>query len=373
MGDKRKLKFNAKTKRFILFQFMRILLLISIFLEIQSRRWDILIVNLIVLSLTFLPYIMEKVLSIPLPMKFWLPFLVCLVVAVFLEKLLFGIVLQIFLGMALGVVGFVLMFLLYSNSRIKTTHVFIAIFSFSFSVCLGAIWEVFRYLLAVNFNFEVGYFGINYTIGGLIFTMIGAAIASTSGYFLIKYKKNNPLQKLLTAFMTRHPRLFSDYEDSADYIRDLITKGESEGLEFKSTLRTNLHTNKTDKKMEHAVMKSITSFLNSDGGTLLVGVLDDGQISGIEKDSFKDNDNFYRHFTNLVKSQIGTEYLPFIRSKIIPLEDKTILKVNCNPSNKEVFLKNENNEEFFIRAGATSVKLTGSKLIDYVNQKFEKN
>jgi len=65
--------------------------------------------------------------------------------------------------------------------------------------------------------------------------------------------------------------------------------------------------------------------------------------------------------------------LPFIKSKVVPIEDKTILKVDCNPSNKEVFLKSEDFEEFYVRAGASSVKLGGSKLIDYVNQKFEKN
>ena len=151
----------------------------------------------------------------------------------------------------------------------------------------------------------------------------------------IRYKKNGSLHRLAAAFKRARPRLFSDYEQTPDYIQELIKIGESDAVEFKSTLRTNLHTKKTDKKMEHAVMKSITSFLNTNGGTLLVGVTDTGKISGIEEDSFKDNDNFYRHFTNLFKSQIGSEYLPFIKSKVVSLEDKTILKVDCNPSNKE--------------------------------------
>jgi predicted HTH transcriptional regulator len=120
-------------------------------------------------------------------------------------------------------------------------------------------------------------------------------------------------------------------------------------------------------------MKSITSFLNTDGGTLFVGVLDNGDISGIEEDAFKDTDNFYRHFSNLVKDRIGPEHLPYIKTKVVPIENKTILKVDCNSSDKEVFLKTDKLEEFYVRAGASSVKLTGSKLIDYVNQKFEKN
>lgn len=74
-----------------------------------------------------------------------------------------------------------------------------------------------------------------------------------------------------------------------------------------------------------------------------------------------------------MKDYIGPEYLPYIKSKMVPVEDKTILKVDYGSSDKEAFLKSENLEEFYIRAGASSVKLNGSKLIEYVNQKFEKN
>lgn len=365
--------FNITSKRFVVFQFVRLLLILSILLELQTKRWDIVIINLVVLSLTFLPLAIEKVLSITLPMKFFVLYLTFLLLSVYLEKLLAGVVLQIFLGLSLGIIGFVLMYLLYSYNRIKTSDIFIAIFSFCFSVSLGAIWEVFRYFLAVFFGMGVGNFSINYTAWGLIFTMIGAFIASTSGYLYIKNDKNNSLHKLASAIIRKNPRLFSDFENSVDYIRDLILKGENEALEFKSTLRTNLHTKKIDKKMEHAVMKSITSFLNTNGGTLLVGVLNDGKISGIEADSFNDTDNFYRHFTNLIKDHIGPEYLPFIKSNVIPVDDKSILKVDCSPSDKEVFLKSDKLEEFYIRAGASSVRLEGSKLIDYVSKKFEKN
>ena len=121
--------------------------------------------------------------------------------------------------------------------------------------------------------------------------MIGAFIISTSGYFYIKYKKNGSLYKLAAIFTYRNPNLFSDYEDSPNFIQNLIKKGESESLEFKSTLRTNLHSKSVDKKMVHEVMKSISSFLKTDGGTLLIGVLDNGEISGIEKNLFCDNDS----------------------------------------------------------------------------------
>ena len=146
--------------------------------------------------------------------------------------------------------------------------------------------------------------------------------------------------------------------------------GEGDKIEFKSTLRTNLYTNQIDKKMEHAVLKTIVAYLNSNGGTLLVGVSNDGTISGVEKDGFQDSDKLNLHFTNLLNSHIGNEYLPFIKHEIVKIDGKSILKIDCLASNKHVFLKGLEGEEFYVRNGPASVRLDGSSLVDYIHHKF---
>jgi len=198
MGENKTFKFTSRIKRIILFQMIRIILLVSIILEFQTKRWDILLVNLLVLSLTFSPYVMEKILAILLPMNFCIPYLSSLVLAVFLEKLFAGIVLQIFLGMVLGMIGFILLFLLYSNSRIKTSYIFIAFFSFCFSVSLGTMWEVFRYFLAVAFSLEIGSFNINNTVWGLVLDLgcgtgifsVGASLTGAKKVIAVDIDKN---------------------------------------------------------------------------------------------------------------------------------------------------------------------------------------
>jgi hypothetical protein len=67
-------------------------------------------------------------------------------------------------------------------------------------------------------------------------------------------------------------------------IDDLIAAGESETIKFKSTARVNLHTGEADPKMEHVIVKTVCGLLNHEGGTLLIGVADDGQVLGIEPD-----------------------------------------------------------------------------------------
>ena len=60
--------------------------------------------------------------------------------------------------------------------------------------------------------------------------------------------------------------------------------GESKIVEFKSTALKNLHTGERDPQMEWAIVKSLAGFMNGNGGSLLVGVADDGAFLGIEQD-----------------------------------------------------------------------------------------
>ena len=75
---------------------------------------------------------------------------------------------------------------------------------------------------------------------------------------------------------------------------------------------------------------------------------------------------FNRHFTNLIKERIGNEYLPFMSFELVKIEEKDVLKVECMKSNKPVFLKYDGIEEFYIRVGASTILLSGSKIIDYL-------
>jgi CRP-like cAMP-binding protein len=87
--------------------------------------------------------------------------------------------------------------------------------------------------------------------------------------------------------------------------RLLIRQGESETVEFKSTLRKNLHTQKNDSAIELAVLKTIAGFLNAKGGVLFIGVDDAGQIVGMEPDQFANTDKMLLHLGHLVSQKLG--------------------------------------------------------------------
>lgn len=153
-------------------------------------------------------------------------------------------------------------------------------------------------------------------------------------------------------------------------VQQIIRMGEGQRIEFKSTLRWNLEADREDKKIEHGNLKTMVAFLNSEGGTLLIGVEDNGNILGIEHDQFENEDKFLLHFGNLMNGKIGRDVASHVKWELKNLAGKRILRVDCLPSPTPVYLKHEGSEEFYIRNGPASVQLPTSEVVEYTKKHF---
>ena len=81
---------------------------------------------------------------------------------------------------------------------------------------------------------------------------------------------------LIVAYL--HPR------PGLDPIAEVAKRGESDSLEFKSSARWNMRAGKRDDAMETVIAKTVAAFMNSGGGTLLIGVDDEGRLIGLGPD-----------------------------------------------------------------------------------------
>ena len=160
-----------------------------------------------------------------------------------------------------------------------------------------------------------------------------------------------------------------DQDAHADRVKSLIKLGESNRVEFKSTLRWNLKTDRSEKVIDKAWLKSVAAFLNSDGGVLLVGVTDNGDIMGIETDNFDNEDKYLLHVNNRIQQHIGLEHAGFIGYQLVPVDNQKVLIVECQPSPSPVFLKISKEEEFYIRVGPGSRRLSTSEVVAYVTNR----
>ncbi|HEX6012791.1 MAG TPA: DUF262 domain-containing protein [Geminicoccaceae bacterium] len=153
-------------------------------------------------------------------------------------------------------------------------------------------------------------------------------------------------------------------------VDQLVEQGESTATEFKATLRVNLHTGQKDPRMELAVLKTIAAFLNGAGGTLVVGVKDDGEPLGIGADGFPDEDKMNLHLVNLVNERIGAQHFLYVHPRFDDFEGVRVVAVGCKPSRSAVFVKDGNTERFYARTGAATAELTGQQMQAYIKQRF---
>jgi len=133
-------------------------------------------------------------------------------------------------------------------------------------------------------------------------------------------------------------------------------------------MRTNLKTGKAGKEIEIAWLKTVAAFMNSDGGILLIGVDDAGRILGNDADNFANEDKCRLHFKNMLNTHIGAEFTRFIHFKIVSIKEKTILIVECERVRRPVFLSIGKQEDFFIRSGPSSMKLSMSQMVKYLSE-----
>lgn len=159
-------------------------------------------------------------------------------------------------------------------------------------------------------------------------------------------------------------------EETGFDLAEEVLNGESAAVEFKSTMRTNLHTGQKDPKMELAVLKTIAGFLNSNGGTLIVGIADDGSPVGIEADGFPNEDKMSLHLINIIKSRMGIAALTNVNVNFDEYEEADVMVVRCHKSPTAIFVKDGDLERFYVRTGPSTTELTASQTQDYIKHRF---
>jgi len=156
-----------------------------------------------------------------------------------------------------------------------------------------------------------------------------------------------------------------------------IKKDEAVDREFKESYRLDKKTKEVNKELEFACFRSIAAFLNTQGGTLYVGVSDDMELIGLNDEIRKlhkgSNDKFVLFFKNKLQSEIGSALLSNIEFSIFVIQQRKILVVDVKkPTSKKfsgAFLKSQKNG-LYRRSGPSNDFLQGSDLVKYTTENF---
>jgi serine/threonine protein kinase len=174
----------------------------------------------------------------------------------------------------------------------------------------------------------------------------------------------------------------------ASNIDALIAAGESEQIEFKSSLHHPYgppspalqklqpkQAEKEVKKILHkAITKTIAAFLNTNGGTLLIGVDDSGEVLGIEPDfdhlrQGKQNaDEWMLTLKEVIINALGPEVWSAIHASLVRHEQRRVAVIHCPPRASETWLREDGAERFYIRASNATEELVGRSLVKYTRE-----
>ena len=155
---------------------------------------------------------------------------------------------------------------------------------------------------------------------------------------------------------------------------ELLKQEENGELEFKSSLRFDYHVNRPSRDLERSVMKTIAAFLNSAGGSCVIGVDDRRRPLGLEHDyktlQRKDRDGFEIHFTQMFNSMIGPEFRSLVELIFETLDGSEVCRIRVKPSPRPIYFKHDEHEYFYMRPGNITTSLKLSEIESYVRSRW---
>lgn len=156
----------------------------------------------------------------------------------------------------------------------------------------------------------------------------------------------------------------------------LIAHGEGETIEFKATFKWDVRESRASRLVEEAAIKTLAGFMNSDGGTLIIGVSDKGEITGLADDyailKRKDRDGFAQEVMNAVSERLGADACSLVHPVFHSVSGKDICRIITSPSRRPVYLKEGNELKFYLRTGASTRALNIQEAVDFIAARWGK-
>ena len=161
-------------------------------------------------------------------------------------------------------------------------------------------------------------------------------------------------------------------KELAEDLPALIKGGEGEHLEFKSSVRWDFRQEKINKSLETVIAKTLVGFMNHRGGSLLIGVADDGEVVGLEHDyktlKNKGRDGFELCITDIVTSRIGADTCSFIHCVFYEIEGRDVCRIIVESAVEPVYLMDGNTSKYFLRTGNGTRELDAREAMAHVTR-----
>lgn len=181
-----------------------------------NRQLSLMFIAVTTLALSLAPLIVARWADLHVPTSFMLAVVAFVGSTLFLGEVYgfydrfwwWDIAMHFGSAMGFGLIGFVVVFMLFQGDRFAAPPWTIALFAFCFAMAIGAVWEIFEFAMDRTFGMNMQKSGLVDTMVDLIVNLVGALIAALAGWRYLKGTTAPGLHGLLDEFITRNPRFF---------------------------------------------------------------------------------------------------------------------------------------------------------------------
>ena len=194
---------------------IRSILIIIFLFAIIRGEWLAVLISFSTFVLTLVPPRLEDIYHIKLPMDFEIAIIFFLFATMILGEIVnfyerfwwWDILLHFSSAIAFGCTGFIILFYLNRTNKISSKPIWIALFSFSFAVSIGVMWEIFEFAMDYMFGMNMQKSGIVDTMWDLIVDVIGALLASLAGLAYMKGDQRSYISHMIAIFIKENPKI----------------------------------------------------------------------------------------------------------------------------------------------------------------------
>ena len=109
-------------------------------------------------------------------------------------------------ALVLGMCGFVFVFYLFEGDRYAAPPMALAFIGFCFAVMVGAVWEIFEFVMDQSFGLNMQKSGLVDTMWDLIVDVIGATLGAGAGYLYLAAKLRVGPPGMIAEFVSENRR-----------------------------------------------------------------------------------------------------------------------------------------------------------------------
>lgn len=200
------------------------LMLVELTLLIYRQRWlSVFLVTLILVALLS-PLIFKRKMELEIPAEFHLTAVLFILASLYLGEVYdfynrlwwWDIALHTTAGLLMGILGFLLIYVLNESKRVElhSSPGFLAFFAFNFAVAVGTMWEIFEFTVDQLFGAQMQKpmlndpSGLTDTMWDMIVNALGAAIISLMGWWYMRRKQSFFVRVWIRKFIEKNPKMF---------------------------------------------------------------------------------------------------------------------------------------------------------------------